>query len=234
MQADANDYVEKEFGAFYRCYPPRAATPSPTSGSASSGTPRRRRAERRSLRRVRQLLQPPGTGAPTWADWYQDSQSLEGKAPGRADHRRPVHDLLGHPVAAMRSSIRLSRTSTLDVPDQYRVDIWQQAFSQGEQTGNMANLNLAVGAGRPHRPAPRARRPLPGCAGRRQRPSRRTHRRRHLALASSGRTPRSSSSRTTRRTASITSTATARRSTSSARTPSPACQQHHTTHSSTW
>jgi len=48
MQADANDYIEKEFGAFYRSYPPSGATLSPTSETGSCGTPPRPPARRSS------------------------------------------------------------------------------------------------------------------------------------------------------------------------------------------
>ena len=44
VQADANDYIEKEFGASTAATRPRAATPLPTSGTASCGTPRPERA----------------------------------------------------------------------------------------------------------------------------------------------------------------------------------------------
>ena len=89
MQADANDYIEKEFGAFYRSYPAQGGdalayqrngflwnaaqaagqTVKPPSGSTTTSSPSRAR-------------------RPSWSDYYKDSQILEGKARGRCRCRR--------------------------------------------------------------------------------------------------------------------------------------------------
>jgi hypothetical protein len=84
----------------------------------------------------------PDTGAPTWSDWYHDSQVLEGKASG------PLRTAIGaYPTHADIPSLNAILDKAyprfdLNVPDQYRVDIWLRDFKKAEQTGSLANLNL--------------------------------------------------------------------------------------------
>ena len=87
VQADANDYIEKEFGAFYRSYPAQGgdALAYQRDGfiwnAAEAAGP-----DGQGLRRVQQLpdQQQSLTRVPTWSAYYQDSQILEGKATGTA------------------------------------------------------------------------------------------------------------------------------------------------------
>lgn len=143
MQANANDYIEKEFGAFYRSYPALGGdslayqpdgflwNDAQAAGKTVSD-----------FGEYENYMNLPLTGYPTWQQWYKDAQILEGKASGTlpvpenkytswsdvpslnplVDHKFPEFDL--------------------DIPDQYRVDVWQQAFAQSEKTGNLANLTL--------------------------------------------------------------------------------------------
>ena len=84
----------------------------------------------------------PSTGAPSWPDWYQDSQILEGKASGPLpvpiDKYKTYSDI---PSLNAIIDPHYPRFNT-DVPDQYRVDIWQQAFAKQLQSGQLPNLNL--------------------------------------------------------------------------------------------
>jgi YVTN family beta-propeller protein len=83
------------------------------------------------------------SGTPgTWQQYYEDSQIMEGKATG------PL------PVAlnSFQSSSDVPSLNTisnpdyplfdLDIPDQYRVDVWEQDFKQAEKTGNLPNLTI--------------------------------------------------------------------------------------------
>ena len=106
VQAEANDYVEKEFGAFYRSYPSQAgdALAYQRDGFLWNA------AEKAGLnvQNFGEYIYNPYSlpaNAPEWDQWYAESQWLEGKDPARhsrADQRPvPVHEgSVGHPVAA--------------------------------------------------------------------------------------------------------------------------------------
>ena len=187
---------------------PRAATPSPTSGTGSSGTRPRRpgRPSRPSASTTTSSPQP--ARCPPGRSTTRTRQILEGKAtgplpvPGLGDQ-----DLRRHPVAERHRLPPPTRPFDLDIPDQYRADIWAQSFALSEQTGQLPNLNLiwmpddhtaGIGTGAPNPVAEVADNDL--AVGRIIDT---------ISHSSSGRARRCSWSRTTPRTASTTSTATA-------------------------
>ncbi len=143
VQADANDYIEKEFGAFYRSYPSLGddALAYQRNGflwnaaEASDNTVS-------DFGEYAYNINLPKTGYPTWADWYQDAQILEGKASGPlpvpTDEYQSTSDVPS--VNAINDSAY--PTYDLDINDQYRTDIWEQSFHQSEQSGQLANLTM--------------------------------------------------------------------------------------------
>ncbi|MDX6204115.1 MAG: hypothetical protein QOF39_172 [Frankiales bacterium] len=143
MQADANDYIEKEFGAFWRSYPAQGgdALAYQRDGFLWDAAQQAGRTAA-AFGEYANFFNVPSTGAPTWADWYKDSQILEGKASGPL----PV------PIDKYKTYSDINSLNAIldpnypkfdtDVPDQYRVDIWQQAFAKAEKTNTLANLNL--------------------------------------------------------------------------------------------
>ena len=143
VQAGANDYVEKEFGSFYRSYP--------ASGADALAYQRDgflwNAAQRADLSvadfaEYANFFSLPASGAPTWTDWYKDSQILEGKAKGPLPV--PVHEYRTFSDISSLNAINdpWYPKFDLDVPDQYRVDIWEKAFHKSEEAGYLANLNL--------------------------------------------------------------------------------------------
>jgi len=143
MQADANDYVEKEFGAFYRSYPAQGgdALAYQRDGfiwNAAEAAGKTAAA----FGEYNNFFSLPATGAPTWQQWYQDSLIMEGKATGPL----PVPEDKYKTYADIPSLNAIDDPSypkfDTDVPDQYRTDVWLQSFRQSEQTGTLANLNL--------------------------------------------------------------------------------------------
>ena len=141
MQADANDYIEKEFGAFYRSYPAQGGDALAYqrdgflwNAAQAAGQTVKAYGEYNNF-----INQPAGA---TWSQYYQDSQILEGKAKGPL----PV------PVSATKTYADIPSLNAIDdhafpafdlyIPDQYRTDIWQQSFSQFAKTGQVPNLNL--------------------------------------------------------------------------------------------
>ncbi|MFC5720716.1 bifunctional YncE family protein/alkaline phosphatase family protein [Streptomyces gamaensis] len=142
MQADANDYIEKEFGAFYRSYPSQGA-----DALAYQRTGFLWDAARRAGRSVENHgeyvnLQLPSSGAPSWSDWYRTSRILEGKESGRL----PVPTGKYPSTSDIPSLTAVTKpefpTFDTDIPDQYRVDIWLQHFREAERTGRLPALTL--------------------------------------------------------------------------------------------
>jgi len=159
VQADANDYIEKEFGAFYRSYPAQGgdALAYQRDGflwNAAQAAGRTVKA----YGEYNNFITEPAP-APSWSQFYQDSRILEGKAKGPL----PV------PLSAVQSYADIPSLNAIDyhpfpafnlgIPDQYRTDVWQQSFAQSEKSGRLANLNLiwmpvdhtsGVGTGNPY------------------------------------------------------------------------------------
>ncbi len=143
MQADANDYIEKEFGAFYRSYPAQGGDALAYqrdgflwNAAEKAGNSVAAFGEYANFQTL------PTTGAPTWADWYQASRVKEGKVPGPspiADGQYPTYSDIPSLNAILDPAYPKFNT---DIPDQYRVDIWQQDFAKAEAAGKLANLNL--------------------------------------------------------------------------------------------
>jgi len=80
MQADANDYIEKEFGAFYRSYPPSGADALAyqrdgflwNAAEAAGQTVKSYGEYNNFLSQMNPV--------PSWPAYYKDSQIMEGKA----------------------------------------------------------------------------------------------------------------------------------------------------------
>ena len=132
MQADANDYIEKEFGAFYRSYPAQGGDALAYqrdgflwNAAQAAGQTVKSYGEYNNF-----ITQPAGA---TWSQYYQDSQILEGKATGPL----PV------PISATRTYADIPSLNAIDdhaypafdlyIPDQYRTDIWAQSFQQSRR-----------------------------------------------------------------------------------------------------
>jgi len=143
MQADANDYIEKEFGAFWRSYPAQGGDALAYQRDGFLWNAAKKAGKTAAdFGEYANFLQLPTTGAPTWAQWYQSALVLEGKASGPppvATGQYPTYS----DIPSLNDIIdRAYPKFDTDIPDQYRVDIWKQAFAASEQTGKLANLNL--------------------------------------------------------------------------------------------
>jgi YVTN family beta-propeller protein len=143
LQANANDYIEKQFGSFYRSYPALGADalayqPSGFIWNAAKAAGR----SVQDFGEYENFQNLPLTGYPTWRQWYQDSLILEGKAHGPLPI--PVDKYTSWSDILSVNSIDYPNfpTFNLDIPDQYRADIWMQAFNQSVKSGNLPNLNL--------------------------------------------------------------------------------------------
>jgi YVTN family beta-propeller protein len=142
VQAEANDYIEREFGAFYRSYPAEGddALAYQRDGFLWNA------AERAGLSvkvfgEYNYFLTGPGNGG-TWKEWYEDSQILEGKQAGPLpipiDEYQTTSDIPSLNEVTDHDYPRFD----LEIPDQYRYDIWKEEFEREEEAGAVPNLTL--------------------------------------------------------------------------------------------
>jgi YVTN family beta-propeller protein len=143
LQANANDYLEKEFGAFWRSYPALGADALAYQSdgflwnmAAAAGKTVQDFGEYANFQNL------PLTGYPTWSQWYKDAQILQHQASGPLPVPESKYTSWSDLQSVNAIIDPLFPTFDLDIPDQYRVDVWQQAFAQSEKTGKLANLTL--------------------------------------------------------------------------------------------
>ena len=140
MQADANDYLEKQFGAFVRSYPFDGGDPLAYqrdgflwNAAQQAGNTVRNYGEYES-----HITLPSPT--PSWNDWWHDAQVMEGKLddPLRISSSKSYSDVpslndISNPAFPMFDT---------DIPDQYRTDIWEKDFDAVLDSGKLPNLTL--------------------------------------------------------------------------------------------
>ena len=172
VQAEANDYVEKEFGAFYRSYPSQGGDSLAYqrdgflwNAAEKSG---------RSVQNFGEYIYNPynlPSNAPEWDTWYAESQWLENGHQGPEPISNPCqYTKVQSDIPSLQAiSDPCFPNFQLSIPDQYRVDQWLPVFHQQEQSGHMPDLSFmwlmtdhTTGTGRPG----------PGGSGGRQRPRR--------------------------------------------------------------
>ena len=145
VQAEANDYTEKEFGAFYRSYP--------SQGGDSLAYQRDgflwNAAEKAglSVQNFGEYIHDPfslAQNAPVWNQWYAESQWLENGQQGPEPISNPCQWVRAQ--ADIPSLQKITEPCfpnfQLSIPDQYRVDEWLPTFQQQEQSGQMPNLTF--------------------------------------------------------------------------------------------
>jgi YVTN family beta-propeller protein len=147
-QAEPNDYLMNAYGAFFpRSYPFNGGDPlayQPTGhiwdAAAAAGLTVANFGEY-----VPEFTNAAGqsaTSGSTWAQWYEDSRILEGKATSPLPI--PEKEFQAHADIPSLATVTDPDYPAFDptVPDQYRADVWLQSFRQSEQTGKLANLNI--------------------------------------------------------------------------------------------
>jgi YVTN family beta-propeller protein len=141
VQAEANDYDEKEFGAFYRSYPSQGgdALAYQRDGFLWNAAER----AHKSVQVFGEYAHDPyADPPPAWDKWYRDSRILQGKAKGKLPV--PLHKYRTHSDIPSLNKILDPEFPNfhLNIPDQYRVDTWEPVFKKQEQTGKMPNLTF--------------------------------------------------------------------------------------------
>jgi YVTN family beta-propeller protein len=142
VQGIAPDYIEKGGADFMRSYPYNG-------GDAMVYGPKQflwnaALAHNLSVRvygeYADQETLPAGVNSPSWTQWYNDSQILEGKAQGT----------LNVPVGTWQQSTQIPSLNAIldhnfpgfatDVPDQYRMDMFMPEFNQFVRNKNLPQL----------------------------------------------------------------------------------------------
>jgi YVTN family beta-propeller protein len=142
VQADANDYIEKEFGAFYRSYPAQGGDALAYQRDGFLWNAAKAAGQTvKAYGEYNNFITEPAP-IPSWSEYYQDSQILEGKATGPL----PVPESAVNTYADIPSLNAIDDHAypafDLGIPDQYRTDVWEQSFAKSEKTGQLANLSL--------------------------------------------------------------------------------------------
>ncbi|HUA48326.1 MAG TPA: alkaline phosphatase family protein, partial [Solirubrobacteraceae bacterium] len=150
VQAEANDYTEKEFGAFYRSYPSQGgdALAYQRDGFLWNAAEKAGVSVQNFGEYIYNPYSLPATGQNglvlDWNQWYAESQWLEDGHKGS----QPIPDPCQYAYA--QSDIPSLQAITdrcfpnfqLAIPDQYRVDQWLPKFQQQEQTGKLPGLTF--------------------------------------------------------------------------------------------
>jgi YVTN family beta-propeller protein len=145
VQAEANDYLEKEFGAFYRSYPSQGGDALAYqrdgflwNAAQKSGL---------SVQNFGEYIYNPyslPSNAPEWDQWYAESQWLEDGHKGTEPISDPCqYTKVQSDIPSLQAISDLCFPNfQLAIPDQYRVDQWLPTFQHDEQTGQMPNLTF--------------------------------------------------------------------------------------------
>ncbi len=156
VQAEANDYVEREFGAFYRSYPAQGgdALAYQRNGFLWNAAEK----AGKWVKDFGEYAAFPVVQPGSWVDYYRDSRIFEGKAKGTL----PISPTKYRTYADIPSLNKIMDHRypkfQLNIPDQYRVDMWNRYFDRWRKTGKMPNLQMmwvmddhtaGVGSGQP-------------------------------------------------------------------------------------
>lgn len=159
VQAEANDYVEKEFGAFYRSYPSQGgdALAYQRNGFLWNA------AEQAGLK-VKDFgeyaYNPYNlpANAPNWDLWYKESQVLEHQSAGPLPFGPKLYPTYSDIPSLNKILDPYFPNFQLQIPDQFRVDRWKPVFEREEARGTFPALSFmwlmtdhtsGVGSGNP-------------------------------------------------------------------------------------
>jgi YVTN family beta-propeller protein len=144
-QAFVNDYIEREFGSFGRSYPSNG---SDALAYARSGfiwdDAARHRVSTEVWGEYAGFFGGPDGAAPqgSWAQWYRDAQIMEGRAGGQP-HVPVGYNRTRSDIPSLNRILERDYPGFgLQIPDQYRADIFLRDFGRFERDGRLPQLNL--------------------------------------------------------------------------------------------
>jgi YVTN family beta-propeller protein len=145
VQAEANDYVEKEFGAFYRSYPSQGGDALAYQRDGFLWNAAEKAGV--SVQNFGEYIFNPynlPADTPEWDAWYAESQWLENGHQGPEPISNPCqYTKVQSDIPSLQAiSAPCFPNFQLTIPDQYRVDQWLPYFQQDVQTGQMPQLTF--------------------------------------------------------------------------------------------
>ena len=145
VQAEANDYVEKEFGAFYRSYPSQGGDALAYQRDGFLWNAAEKAGV--SVQNFGEYIFNPynlPSDSPEWDQWYAESQWLEDGHQGTEPISDPCqYTRVQSDIPSLQAiSAPCFPNFQLTIPDQYRVDQWLPYFQHDEQTGKMPQLTF--------------------------------------------------------------------------------------------
>jgi YVTN family beta-propeller protein len=144
VQADANDYIGKEFGAFYRSYPAEGgdALAYQRDGFLWNAAEKAGLSVKDFGEYNRYITGPPGATGGDWQEWYEDSLILEGKKSGPLPIPTTEYKTSSDIPSLNEITDPAYPRFDLEIPDQYRFDIWKGEFEHEESAGAVPDLTL--------------------------------------------------------------------------------------------
>ena len=157
VQAEANDYNEKEFGAFYRSYPSQGgdALAYQRDGFLWNAAER----AHKSVKDFGEYAAFPVAQPGSWDDYYRDSRILQHRAKGQLPIATSRYTTTSDIPSLNKIMDHEYPKFQLNVPDQYRVDMWNRYFDRWKRSGRMPDLQMmwvmddhtaGVGSGEPY------------------------------------------------------------------------------------
>jgi YVTN family beta-propeller protein len=144
VQAQANDYVEKEFGAFYRSYPAEGGDALAYQRDGFLWNAAQKAGQSvRDFGEYNRYITTTGSGTGgDWKEWYEDSQILEGKQKGPLPIPTTEYKTSSDIPSLNEISDPAYPRFDLEIPDQYRYDIWKGEFEHEEGANAVPGLTL--------------------------------------------------------------------------------------------
>ncbi len=145
VQAEANDYVEKEFGAFYRSYPSQGGDALAYQRDGFLWNAAEKAGV--SVANFGEYIYNPynlPADAPAWDAWYKESQWLQDGQQGPEPISNPCqYTQVQSDIPSLQAiSDPCFPNFQLSIPDQYRVDQWLPQFDSWKQSGKMPRLSF--------------------------------------------------------------------------------------------
>ncbi|MDX6240646.1 MAG: hypothetical protein QOG10_5466 [Kribbellaceae bacterium] len=138
-----NDYLERSYANYVRSYGQPDAMVYPKSGFLWDNALAHGKTAKVWGEYAAGFVAPDGTNAAgTWADWYKDSQILEGKQTGQlhtpVGYNKSISDIPSLDGILSRNYPQFDTR----IPDQYRTDLFLKDLQGYEKDGKLPNLNM--------------------------------------------------------------------------------------------
>jgi YVTN family beta-propeller protein len=143
-QAFVNNYMQQMYGSYTRSY----QTGDPMSNTKSGWIWDNAAAHGKTVtnwgEQINSYVDPNGKApaAGSWPQWYHDSQVMEGKAAGPLNYPLGTYQAKTDIPSLQQVSQPNFPNFDLNIPDQYRTDLFQSDFANYVKNNNLPALNM--------------------------------------------------------------------------------------------